>query len=411
MTAFIALHCRAALKGRALGIFAALTIALVLAPGTAQAAPPTVETFRACWKAGAQATACKKELRAFLSEAPATRRELIEAFAPPGKAGKTGQAPDAESIAIGAWLATKARIPVPSPVLIEALLTGDSTPHQQIALGYLEVFRPKMHYEAVVDLAGKSRLPKLRAAALRVLQRTEVPGRLEVAREAVRSPNPMVQAAALRLLGQRKDKESLDVIARYLCDPQRHISVRIEAAEALRLIDDPSVAPLLFLHMRWPEVGLTQALISAFAEVSPAVYAELLGDYLYKPALLRVTLMALAKVKDAKVAPKLIGLLEDPKLRSQDLRLVFWALWKSNDRAAEPALISQLKGSAERAALAAEALGQLRAKSAIRPLIAQLEHPNAEASDMALWALVRITDKSFEKDRSQWDAWLSKNPF
>ena len=126
----------------------------------------------------------------------------------------------------------------------------------------------------------------------------------------------------------------------------------------------------------------------------------------------REAMVALARLKNPETTQALLGLFERPDVRAQTLHLVFWTLGEMKDPAAVPGLLIQLRaGDVDRARRAAEALGSIGNRSAVRPLIEQLAHPDAGVVDMVVWALEKITGQTFEKDRAQWESWLEQNPY
>jgi len=391
------------MKSRPRGLTAWRFVALaLLLPSTALASPAPADLL-ACWAEDTGAPSCEAPLRAFVARPAEQRAATIAALA----------ASDQESErALAAFLAVRARTPLPEGTNIEALLRSKERRHVAVGIEYVDRFHAAVHAAVVVEVASRNANPDIRAAALRVLPRLKAPGAVEAARQGLKASSTLVQASAIKVLGQLKDSESADPIAAVLADPRAPVNVRVEAARALALVGDASLTPLLYLASAWPNVALQRAVVSALGRVTPPELAILLGDFLTLDGSRREALIAVGNAHSPALTPKLVGLLALHDVRDQDLRLVFWALGQSTDPGAAPPLIEQLaSGDPARAALAAEALGNLRAKTAVRPLVAQLGHADTGVSDMALWALTQITDQRFEKDQARWESWLEENPY
>lgn len=379
-------------------------VALLAAAGTAEAAPGAdlATALKTCWGNGERPDACQPLARDLMVRPRDERTRLVSTLA------RTEQVP---ARTLGIWLAVETRTAFDEPTLAEALLRVEDVRVVSYALEYLQLFHAPVHAALVIDLAEKSPVPNIRAAALRLAPDLDPGSALPAARAGLQASASVVQAAAAGVVGRLKDTESIDVLVRLLSDPRRPITVRLEAIEALRRIGDPTVAPLLYLHFRWPEALLTRKLVIAFGETAPQALAPFLADEL-GGEFNRETIVSLARLKNPETTQALLGLFERPDTREQTLHLVFWALGEMRDAAAVPSLLAQLRGGdPERATRAAEALGNIGARSAVRPLVEQVANPETRVSDMVAWALEKITGQTFEKDRAQWDAWLEQNPY
>jgi|GEM_PF-4743190 len=382
-----------------LALFAALLVA-----GNAKAGTEAdlVNRLTTCWGNGARPDACEPLAHEVMARPRDERTRIVSGLA---------RAEPVTTRTLGLWLAVTTRTAFDEPTLAETLLKAVDVRVVSYALEYLQLFHAPVHASLVVELAEKSPVPNLRASALRLLPDLDPAGALPAARAGLRASAAVVQAAAAGVVGRLKDVESVDALVGLLSDPRRPITVRLEAIEALRRIGDPTVAALLYLHFRWPEAMLTRKLVVAFGETAPQPLAPFLTDEL-GGELSREAIVSLARLKNPETTQALLGLFERPDVREPTLHLVFWALGEMRDAAAVPALLSQLRaGDPERATRAAEALGNIGARSAVRPLIEQLANPEARVTDMVAWALEKITGETFEKDRAQWDAWLEQNPY
>jgi HEAT repeat protein len=379
-------------------VFALIFAASALAGPT----PDPTAALLACWEKGDRPDACAPLARQLTARPREERVRLVSELV------RSEQAP---ARALGAWLAIQTRTAFEPPSLVEPLLEAEDVRVLSYALEYLEVFRGPVHAERVLALAESSAVPGVRAAALRLAPELDPVGALRVARSGLQATSAVVQAAAAGVAGRLKDLDSVDALVRLLSDARRPLAVRLEAVEALRRIGDPAVAPLLYLHLSWPEPMLGRRLVVAFGEtadpsLAPYLTDELRGDYS------REAIVSLARMKNHETTQALLGLFETPETREPTLHLLYWALGEIKDSAAVPSLLVQLRSEdPDRATRAAEALGNIGSRSALRPLIEQLAHVDARVSDMAAWALLKTTGENFEKDRTQWEAWLEQNPY
>jgi HEAT repeat protein len=83
-----------------------------------------------------------------------------------------------------------------------------------------------------------------------------------------------------------------------------------------------------------------------------------------------------------------------------------WALGISGNQRAVPALINALEsGTLNERKEAAIALGNLKNRTAVVPLIAALRHFGADARPAVVKALTKITGKDFGLNADRWQAW------
>jgi HEAT repeat protein len=379
-------------------------VVTMIAGLTLQAAPEADLTSEllACWGKGRDPAPCEAPAKKASALSRDERTRLLSALA-------RAEKPTSQSLAL--WLAVQTRTAFDDPALAERLLKAEDARVLSLVLDYVQVLRSPVHASVVNDLASESPIPNVRAAAIRLMPDLDAAAAVSAAREGLRATSAVVLAAAAGAAGRLKDGESVDALVRLLSDPRYPLTVRLEVTDALRRIGDPTVAGLLYLHLRWPEPMLLRKLITAFGETAPSYLAAFLLDELSGDCV-REVMVALARMKSAETTPALVGLFERRDVRDQTLHLLFWALGEIRDPTAIPALLVQLRGAdAERATRAAEALGNIGARSAVRPLVEQLANADERVSDMAVWALEKITGQTFEKDRTQWDSWLEQNPY
>ena len=381
----------------------ALLVASLLAPSL-EAAPlaDPAASLAACWARDDAPASCEPVARELAARPRPDRLRLMNGLV-------TGGRPQA--IASALWLAVETHTPFDDPATVERLLGAEDARVLSYALDYLLTFKTAVHASVVNDLAMKSAVPNVRSAAIRLLPDVDPALALTAAREGLKASSAAVQAASAGVVGRLKDGASVDVLVRLLADPRYPIALRLEVTDALRRIGDPTVAPLLYLQFRWPEPMLLHKLVTAFGETAPPALAPFLTDELTGECA-REAMVALARLKNPETTQALLGLFERPDVRAQTLHLVFWTLGEMKDPAAVPGLLIQLRaGDVDRARRAAEALGSIGNRSAVRPLIEQLAHPDAGVVDMVVWALEKITGQTFEKDRAQWESWLEQNPY
>jgi HEAT repeat protein len=378
-----------------------LVLLALLTPAGLRAEP--LAELKACWKDGQSPAACEAPADALLALGlPARQKALAGLLA----------ATDAPTRTLAVWLAERARLPLPDLGALEALLGSPDQVNQGTALAYVESMHPAIDYRSLVPLAESNPYPNLRAAAVRILSRKEAPGRLQAIRLGLRAESSVVQVAAVQALGLLHDVESLDAILVFMLDPNASTPLRVEAVRAVKAIGASQAAPLVYLCLSWPDLALTREALAAFAALSPVSHAILLVDWVYRPDTAQDALRALAQMKSPEVTPKLIGLLEDHRMRDRTLRMLYWTLGQIGDPAAVPALVAQLRGrDHERARLAAEALGQVGDRKAMVPLVEQLQHADTEVRDMALWVLVKISGQTFDNDPRLWQEWLEAHPY
>jgi HEAT repeat protein len=378
-------------------------VALVSAPCLA-AVPKDdpAAALKACWARDDGPVACEPLARELTARPRTDRLRLM---------GGLIAGDDAASRTLALWLALQTRTAFDDPAVVERLLSVQDARVLSLALDYLLTFKTVVHASLINDLALKSTIPNVRGAAIRLLPDLDPGLARAAAREGLQASSAAVQAAAAGVAGRLKDLESVDVLVSLLSNPRYPIAVRLEVVDALRRIGDPSVAPLLHLHLRWPEAVLGHKLVTAFGETAPAQLApfltdELLGEYN------REVMVALARLKNPETTQALIGLFERPDARAQALHLLFWTLSEMKDPAAVPSLLVQLRSAdTDRARRAAEALGGIGSRTAVRPLVEQLSNPDTGVADMVAWALEKITGQTFEKDRTAWESWLEQNPY
>ena len=381
-----------------------LVLVASVCPTAAHAAPPvdSVAALKACWSREDAPRGCEAVVRE-LGQRP--RPERLQVM------NRLVGAADAPSKAQALWLAVQTHTTFDDPAVAEGLLTAEDARVLSLALDYLMTFKTPVHASVVNELATRSTIPNVRAAAIRLLPEVDSTLARAAAREGLSATSGAVQAAAAGVLGRLKDLESVDTLVRLVSDPRHPIAVRLEVTEALRRIGDPTVAALLLLQLRGAEPILGHKLVTAFGEISPPELApfitdELTGEYS------REVIVALARMKNVETTQALLGLFERPDVHAQTLHQVFWALAQIKDPAAVPSLLVQLRSAdAERAERAAEALGEMGARGAVRPLVEQLARTETDVTDMVAWALEKITGQNFEKDRAEWDAWLEQNPY
>ena len=375
---------------------------LCVSPTVAAPKGTSAAALLACWGKGETPTACAAQARTVASLPRTERTALL------GELVKN-EAPASKSLAL--WLAIETHTPFDDTAAVEAVLALDDARLLAFALDYVAALKVPVHASLIHQLATKSSIPNVRAAAIRLLPDLDPTLALPAARDGLTATSGAVLAASAGALGKLKDAASIDALVRLVSDPRHPIMVRLEVVDALRRLGDPTVAALLFLQFRWAEPMVVHKLVTAFGEIAPPALAtfltdELTGDYS------REAMVALARLKNPETVPALVGLFDRTDIRSQTQHLLFWALGEMKDPGAVPALLVQLRASdTDRATRAAEALGTIGAKSAVRPLIDQLSNPDAGVTDMVVWALEKITGQTFEKDRTLWDAWLEQNPY
>ncbi len=208
-------------------------------------------------------------------------------------------------------------------------------------------------------LALKSGFGEVRRAAALALGKLKDPRAVEPLISALKDKDPEVRGAAVEALGELQASPAVELLISLLKDEDRNI--RIEAIIALKNIKDPrAFEPLTSLLKREKNSFVRYMVLRALGELKDPRAVEPIISALKdkEPSVRRAVARLLGELKDPRAVEPLISALKDPYVREAAVE----ALGKLKDRRAVEPIISLLKKQEEHIHEVAKAIERINIK-------------------------------------------------
>ena len=238
-----------------------------------------------------------------------------------------------------------------------------------------------------------SKRPDLRVAACRLLANRGATGAIRSIVPVLKDGDPAVRAAALSALAILGDASHLDLISNLTLDQEATVRERAfrgseELSSRLKL-DNDLIARWLSLAGRGPRGSLAE----------------------FVTAIGRLTDRAAEGFPKAEVEARLVEVLSERDDLARAAAAHALGGIKGSEAASE-AILRALEAERQPKVIAAmcDALGRLKMKRSIEPLIEQLRSESAEVKTAALRALERMTGaKDLGQDSEKWTEWFKES--
>jgi HEAT repeat protein len=211
--------------------------------------------------------------------------------------------------------------------------------------------------------------------------------------KALRDPDPAIAAMAARELGKARDAQAIDPLAAVLRDKKTVATVRVAAAGALALFDDPRAREALKGALKDPDPYVRQVAAWPFLRVVDPATNDLMLPLVKDPdAQVRNNAIDyLVKAREKRAVPAIVAMLADPEPRTRDSMLR--ALETIKDPASLPAVLASFADDTEYVRLSAIRVACGFGDPAVfEPLMGKLDDAAPRVRSVAIDNLARFTD-------------------